>query len=355
VDGAFAGTARTNSGGTAFAPYAVSLSSRAQLTEPNYVFDQGFTLKLTDWADLHTDYRYNRFTEHSVAAFHSRDTTTAFDEDTIQDWRQGLHQLDVNLEFRPLASLVLRPGVRLVKRDTVAIEDGVTNDHRSERVKTVWPIASVAYVPSRKFSLRADLQSITNGASYTRITPHTDVGTRWVVRYQPTTRLSIEDSFVIRNRTLVSSDFHNRTRSNGTTISWAWSDKFSTFAGLSYDSFLATASVNFLRGTAPLNTTWRDQTVNRVWQLGISAQPLKRLGFNFSGNFVRSTGGGEISGEAPTFGPMTFPMATGTVHYDVPRVGRVAVDLQRTYYFEEIVRGNDFGANLLTIRWTRGF
>jgi hypothetical protein len=31
------------------------------------------------------------------------------------------------------------------------------------------------------------------------------------------------------------------------------------------------------------------------------------------------------------------------------------VDLQRTYYLEEIVRGNDFQANLLTIRWTKAF
>jgi hypothetical protein len=39
----------------------------------------------------------------------------------------------------------------------------------------------------------------------------------------------------------------------------------------------------------------------------------------------------------------------------VPRIGKVAVDLQRTYYFEEIVRGNDFSANLVTLRWTRNF
>jgi hypothetical protein len=29
--------------------------------------------------------------------------------------------------------------------------------------------------------------------------------------------------------------------------------------------------------------------------------------------------------------------------------------LQRTYYVEQIVLGNNFGANLVTIAWTRGF
>jgi len=153
----------------------------------------------------------------------------------------------------------------------------------------------------------------------------------------------------------VDTDFRNNVRSNAFTVNWSWNDKLSTFAGFSYDSFLATASVTFLRGTAPTNTTWRDQTINRVWQAGVSARPLPRLGFDFAGSFVRSTGAGEISGELPVFGPLTFPMATATAYYDLPRFGKLGVDLQRTYYFEEIVRGNDFGANLLTIRWTRNF
>ena len=354
LDASFAGTARTNTGGTTFAPYAISMGSRAQLTEPNYVFDQGLSVKLAEWSNLHVDYRYNRFTQHAVANNTSLANGTPFQEVVTTDWRQGLHQLDTNLEILPIQSLVVRAGVRLVKRDVTALEDGLADPTRSKRIKTVWPIASVAYLPSKKFSIRGDLQSITNGASYTRITPHTDVGTRWVCD-QPISRLSIEDNFVIRNRKLVDSNFRNNIRANGVTVAWSWNDRLSTFAGFSYDSFLATASVNFLRGTAPLNTTWRDQTVNRVWQAGVSVQPMARLGFSFSGNYVRSTGAGEISGEPPTFGPLKWPMATGTAYYDLPRLGRVAVDLQRTYYLEQIVTGNNFQANLLTVRWTRGF
>jgi hypothetical protein len=355
LDAAFAGTVRANSTGTQVNPYNISLSSRGQVSEPDYVVDQGFSLSLKDWASLHGDYRYNRFTEESTFLQHSNDGTAIFDGTAVEQWRQGLHQADLMLELTPLRSLIIRPGFRFVKRDTAALDNGVVDPARSERLKQVWPIGSVAYVPSRTFSIRADLQSVTNGQSYTRITPHTSISSRWVARYEPFPRLSIEESFIIRNSKLVDTDFRNNVRSNAFTVSWSWTDKLSTFAGFSYDSFLATASVTFLRGTPPINTTWRDQTINRVWQAGLTARPLPRLGFSFAGNFVRSTGVGEITGELPAAGPLTFPMATATTYYDFPRFGKLFVDLQRTYYFEEIVRGNDFGANLLTLRWTRNF
>jgi len=83
--------------------------------------------------------------------------------------------------------------------------------------------------------------------------------------------------------------------------------------------------------------------------------PVRRLEINFSGNYVRATGVGEIAGEAPLYGPMSFPYATGSVHYDFPRLGRLALEVQRTYYIEQIVPGNNFGAKLLTIAWTRSF
>jgi len=355
VDAAFAGTVRANTAGTLVNPYNISLSTHGQVSEPDYIVDQGFSLKLENWATLHGDYRYNRFTEDSAFVQHSNDGTTVFDGTVNEQWRQGLHQADLMLELTPVKSLVIRPGIRFIKRDTAALDDGVVDPVRSERLKSVWPIGSVAYVPSRNFSLRADLQSVTNGQSYTRITPHTDVSTRWVARYQPLSRLSIEESFTIRNSRLVDASFENHARANALTVSWSWNDKLSTFAGFSYDSFVATASVTFLRGTPPINTTWRDQTINRIWQAGITARPMRRLGFDFAGNFVRSTGVGEITGELPSAGPLTFPMGTATAYYDVPRIGKVAVDLQRTYYFEEIVRGNDFSANLVTLRWTRNF
>jgi hypothetical protein len=352
----FAGSARTNTGGTAFAPYTVSMGSRANLTEPNHVIDEGLTYKIKDWWNLHADYRYSRFTLDSEATFHSlRDGTTATDGEVAYNWLMGTHQLDVNMEFLPTHSLVVRPGLRYLKRDIEVLEDGQVDDVRTHRIKTVWPTLSVFYQPSKIFSVRGDFQSTTSGASYTRISPHTDVGSRLVFRFKPTAKLSVEDNLVIRNRKFQDTDFESNLRLNAFNVSYALDERFSIYGGLSYDSFFGTASVTFLRGTAPLAVTWRDQTVSRAWQAGIAAKPHRNLGFNLTGNFLRTTGAGEISGEPPYFGPMTWPLATGTVYYDFPKLGRLSIDLQRTYYLEEIVRGNDFQANALTLRWTRDF
>jgi hypothetical protein len=104
-----------------------------------------------------------------------------------------------------------------------------------------------------------------------------------------------------------------------------------------------------------LNDFLRDQEINRVWQGGIAMKPVKRFEARLSGNFDRSTGVGQISGEPPAYGPVTWPLVTGALAYNFPQVGRLSADLQRTYYVEQIVRGNNFSANVLTIRWTRGF
>ena len=92
-----------------------------------------------------------------------------------------------------------------------------------------------------------------------------------------------------------------------------------------------------------------------MWSAGVEAKLAKRAGIRLSGNFDRSSGVGAITGEPPAYGPLTWPLVTGTVYYDVPKAGRIAVDLQRTYYIEDIVTVNNFSANLLTIRWTKSF
>ena len=48
-------------------------------------------------------------------------------------------------------------------------------------------------------------------------------------------------------------------------------------------------------------------------------------------------------------------MVTGTAAYDFGMPGRLSLDLQRTYYIEEILRGDNFNANVLAIRWTKDF
>ncbi len=355
------GTARTNSTGTTLAPYVVALTTHANVSEPNNVLDQGLTYKIKEWWSAFADYRYSRFTVDSDAAFRSVANGVVATGTSLNQWRVGTSSLDLNMTFTPIPSLLVRAGVRLMKNDVEMLADHVIDDTRTKRIKSAWPIGSFFYEPflakrPGRLTIRGDADQITTGTSYTRVTPHIDVGGRFIVRYRPFEHFYVEDTGVFRNRTLLASDFRSTVRSNATTANYEWNEKLTVFAGFSYDSYFASNYVSFLRGTAPFtNLALRDQTVNRVWQGGVRGNPTKRLGITFTGNFVRSTGFGEIAGEKPLYGPMTFPYTTGTIYYDVPRVGRWTLQLQRTYYVEQIVTSNNFGAKLLSILYTRNF
>ena len=138
-------------------------------------------------------------------------------------------------------------------------------------------------------------------------------------------------------------------------LNYALDERFSAFAGMTYDSYFAQGDIVYARGAAPLTSTIRDQEIHRIWQAGIEAKPLRYLGFRVSANYDRLTGAGEIFGEPPAYGPLTWPMGTGTVYVEHSKLGRLSLDLQRTYYIEELVTANNFSANLLMIRFTRGF
>jgi hypothetical protein len=356
MDAAFAGMARTSSSATTFAPYTVAMNSRAQLTEPTHVVDQGASVKINNWWNVHVDYRYAQSDENADMNHYSlRDSTTEADGSLTTAWHSKLHQAELNMEFTPLDNLVVRPGIRYMNRDIVGLEDGVVDDVHTKKISTVWPTLSAFYRPTSTLSIRGDFQSITNGTSYTRISPHTDVGGRIVVRYQPTQRLSFEENLIVRTRKLLDTAFRNTIRTNGFVASYALDQRLSVYGGFSYDDYSATAAIHFIRPSPGSDVTWRDQALNRVWQGGISTQPWHRVGFNVSGNFVRTTGTSEISGEPPAYGPLTWPFITATAYYEFPKAGRLSIDLQRTYYVEDIIHGDDFGANLLTLRWTRDF
>jgi len=249
----------------------------------------------------------------------------------------------------------VRPGIRFMKRDVTVLDDNVADPARSKRSQFVSPILSVYYAPTQRFTVRGNVQSITNDTPYTRISARTDVAGRWIARYRPNDRISIENSGILRTGKYSTTAFRNSIRSNATILTYTLNDRLALFAGFTYDSFLATASVTFLRGTAPLSAVWRDQTINRVWQSGIDARPAKRVTIRLSGNYVRSTGVGEISGEPPIAGPIRFPLMTGTTTYDFGKPGKFSVDLQRTYYIEELMPGDNMSANLLVLRWTKDF
>jgi hypothetical protein len=356
LDMSFDGIARTNAAGTTDAPYALSLSTRANVTEPNHVIDQGFTYKVREWWSVLLDYRYSRFTVDSDAQFRTVDALNVNTGESSNQWRIGTHTADFNMTFTPISSLLVRTGVRYIKSDVEFLDAGSADPNRTKRIKTVWPVASIYYQPSKMLTIRGDVDETVNGTSYTRITPHTDVGGRLVVRVRPIDKFYIDDAVIVRNRKLIDTDYHNTVRSNAITATYEFNERLSGFAGFSYDSFFASDFVSFLRGPAPFtDLALRDQTVDRVWQGGIRVSPVQRLEISLSGNYVRATGSGEIAGEAPLYGPMSFPYATGSVGYDLPRFGRLTAQLQRTYYIEQIVPENNFGAKLLLIAWTRSF
>ena len=370
-DEAVNGTAPTTS--ATQTPFSMSQSARATLTQPNHVINQGLTYHILPWWSVDVDYRYSRFLSDAKGTFQSLfnnmtpiPTTTPTTGETETIWRDGLSDLTFSMDFTPMRGLVIRPGIQLMKSDVESLTNGVVNPGVTLRTNTVRPEISFGYEPSKLFSIRGDFHSMTNGASYTSITPHTQQGTRFVLRFHPLERLSVEDEVSFADNKLITTNFENNMRSNAITVSYSLNDRLSVFGGFSYDSYFAQGDIQYLRGTAPLNDFLRDQEVGRVWSGGFEAKPTKRTGLRFSGNFDRSTGTGAISGvppasspntynEPPAYGPRTWPLITGTLYGDLPYVGRIAVDLQRTYYDEDIVKVNNFGASLLTIRWTKSF
>jgi hypothetical protein len=334
----------------------VSQGAQATVTEPNHIIDQGLTYRFYKWWAADLDYRYSRFTSNAAGNFTSLfNGTTPTSATTDVVWRDGISDLRLDLDFTPLRGLIIRPGVQFLKADVESLTNGVVNSPITLRTKTARPIISFGYEPSKTLSVRGDFHTTTNGASYTAMSPHTEQGGRFVVHYHPLEKVSIEYEAAFTNSHLLQANFQSDMISNAITISYALGPRFSVLAGFTYDNFYAQGNIVYARGTPPLNDFLRDQEVNRVWQGGIEGKPTKRLGLRVTGNFDRSTGRGQLSGEPPAYGPVTWPLATGTVYYDVPMAGRLAVDLQRTYYIEQIVPGNNFSANLLTIRWTKAF
>jgi hypothetical protein len=338
------------------APYAVSQNVRGNVTEPDHIVSQGLTYDISNWWNVNVDYRYTHLSSEANGTFNSLFNTTTPASNAVNIvWRNNLSDLHLTMDFTPVGNLVIRPGVHFMKYDVATLDAGVEDPVLSQTIKTAAPEISFGYEPSKMFSIRGDLHSFNNGISYTAITPHTEAVGHALVQFHPIAKFSVDNDLNVSNGRLLETDYRNVVRINSTTASYALNERFSVFAGFSYESFFAQGDIVYLRGTPPLNNFLRDQEINRVWQGGVDAKPTKRFSARLTGNFVRSSGVGAITGEPPAYGPVTWPLATGTVSYDFPLAGRLAVDLQRTYYVQQIVTGNNFAANLLTIRWTKAF
>lgn len=362
----FNGTAPNSSG--ALAPYTISQSARDTVSEPDNVLYQTLTFKPRDWWEIIADYRYSRFSTSSAGNFQSIQSivtyptaptpstlTTPASGASSYEWRDGLSDFDLSMLFTPTRSLTLRPGVRIMKADVESLVNGVADPSVTLRTNTVWPELSFAYQPSKLFSVRGDFHTFDSGSSLTAITPHTEVAGHLIFRLQPCKKVTLQNDLNLTNDKLIDSSFRDNAHSDTVTLSYALNDRFSIFAGFTYDSIFAEGNIVYARGTAPLNDFLQDQEADRVMQAGVEAKPSKYFGLQLTGNFDRSTGLGKISGEPPAYGPLTWPLVTGTVYVNFPKAGRLSVDLQRTYYIEQIITANNFQANLLTLRWTRDF
>jgi hypothetical protein len=337
-------------------PYAVSQSVRGNVTEPDHIISQGFTFDINSWWSANIDYRYTHQTSEGIGTFNSlfNATTPSTNAEDIV-WRNNLSDLYFTMDFTPIGTLILRPGVHFMKYDVATLSGGVQDPVLSQTIKTAAPEISFGYEPSKVLSFRGDLHSFNNGVSYTAITPRSEVGGHAVVEFHPIPKFSLDNDLNVSNGRLLETDYRNVVRLNSTTASYALNERFSIFAGFSYEDFYTQGQIIYIRGTPPLNDFLRDQELNRVWQGGVDVKPTKHFAARLTGNFARSSGVGEITGEPPAYGPVTWPLVTGTLSYDFPEAGRLSIDLQRTYYIQDIVTVNNYSANLLTIRWTRDF
>jgi hypothetical protein len=348
---AYSGNARSNPAG----PYSLALDTASAVSEPTHIVDQGVTLEIRPWWNLLFDYRYTDSGTESRGDFKVVADAVPSLGAVGYDWSLRTHMAELNLEFIPVPALTIRTGLRYWHRYVEEREEGVREAYSSAIINTVAPTLNVYYRPSSRVAFRGDFSSITDGTSYTRISPRADVRSRISARLQPIGKIWVEAALTLRNRSYDASGFRNNMRISSTNLTYQPYERLTIFAGIAYDSYFATSDVTFLRGTPPLDVVWRDQSISRTWSGGFSAQPASRFSVSFSGNFVRTTGRGEISGELPNYGPIKFPYATATLSYDFPNAGKLSLDLQRTYYIEEIVTENNFSANVLTIRWTKDF
>lgn len=354
LDMSFSGTAPSSTG--SLAPYSVSEGGRATVIEPYHAVNQGITWQLRNWWMLNADYRYSHYTSDTNLRVQSlfNGTTPSTGVREIE-WRSSLHDLALNMVFTPRPELMLSPGVRLSSFDIESREDGVIDDARTLDTTHVRPELRFGYRPWSRLSFKGDVHTRISDRSYTAISPHATVAGHVAVRFDILSNLSFENTLRVVTSSLTESNYDNRIRANTFTLSYALNERFSIYGGLSYDSYFAQGDIVYARGTAPLISTIRDQEIHRVWQGGFDAKPVRYFGVRMSANYDRLTGVGEILGEPPAYGPLTWPLATGTVYVEHPKLGRLSFDFQRTYYIEEIVPVNNFSANLLTIRYTRSF
>jgi hypothetical protein len=271
-------------------------------------------------------------------------------------WHDGVHTVDVRTTITPAPHLTIQPGVRFTSRDVERKIDGVVDPSASQDQHIARPEVVIGYQALPTLTLRGSYKSAYGDAAYTRLSPLEKHNVRALVRFEPVPALSVEGDVTLTNAERLEAGFRSRTRNYGARVSYAPDERYSVFGGYDVRRFSASGNGTFLRGTAPITgLLLLDREINRVWQAGTVLQLSPRLLATFTGTYSRTTGLDTIAGEPPLYGPATFPYGIASISYDVPRAGRLALDVQRSYLQQEILSMNDFGATLVTVRYSRSF
>ncbi len=364
VDASFQGVARTNAGGTTTSPYQLSISTRGEASAPSHVFGQGLTYRLSSRWAIDADYRYSRFSSDatgelgSLLALYSGAVSNVQPaaEDDHLSWRQALHTLEVAASLQATSTLTIRPSVRFSHRDVVMREDGVLDPAMSQVQEDVWPELTVGYRPVSWLNARGTYKTSYSDSSYTRMSPAERSLGHVMVTVEPLAGLVIDASADRTHLDLLATGYASHTHAGSVQASYALGERLRVMGGLDYQSFLGLGNATFLRGTPPIvDVQMRDHEVDRIWHAGVTIKATNRLEIAATGNFDRTRGTDAIEGEPSLYGPSTFRYGTGSVSYDIPRVGRVSVDLQRASWLQELLPPNDFRSNILTVRYGRRF
>jgi hypothetical protein len=242
-----------------------------------------------------------------------------------------------------------------MKEDIVRKTNGLIDDG-TQRTWTYTPLINVSWTPVKKLSVRGEFESRTAVDPYVRISPESIVGSTIRTRYNPSDKWGIDNTWSFRNMKTQDIGFIAHSRSNSTTLWYQPMDKLGVQGGFTYGNFSSQNTIGFLQGIPPLTGLLStDQTIDRIYSLGIKTNPKGSLTLAFTGQYIRSTGLGTVTGEASTYGPLTWPAWSAEIGYTTKRVGRVVLAWDRSYYHEDLFRATDYGANAFTLRFERAF
>ena len=339
-------------------PISLNITGRGDSNLTSHTGEFGFTLNLLRRLDVITDYRYQTFRQLSAQTLHAEradfPAPVLLNDETLR-WDYGLHTLETQLAFVPSETLRVQAGLRFLKQDvTHKLNEQATLG--TGRTWTYTPVVRVSWKPLSSLSVRGEFESRTVVDPYVRIGPEDTVGSSIRVQYIVSEDWRVDNVFSFRNLETERLGFLIHTRRNSTTLSYLPESLLGFYGGFNYDSFRSENSVIYQRGAAPLSGLLStDQTIDRTYFWGLKVNPLRSLLLDLSGQFARSSGLGNFTGESSVYGPLTWTAWNSQLSYDVSRLGRMGFGWQRSYYFEDLRRASDYGANSFTLRIDRRF